>query len=94
MLGDNAHNRAKPRLSLVGNLGDEVSTTRNMGSVVIWRGREGMVFVFRMPMIDMVRCAARQHTLQVDTISKVGDRLVWVRRSLSSTDSQKHYGKV
>lgn len=57
--------RAKPGLSLVANLGGEVSATRNMRSTVIGHGREGMAFVFRMPMIDVVRCAARQHTLPI-----------------------------
>lgn len=57
--------RAKPGLSLVGNLGDEVGATRNMGSAVVRHGREGMAFVFRMPIIDVVRCAARQRTLPI-----------------------------
>ena len=65
--------RAKPGLWLIGNLGNEVST-RNMRSAVIWHGREGMAFVFRMPIL-MWCVAPRQHTLQVDTINTMGDRL-------------------
>lgn len=57
--------RAKPRLSLVGNLSDKVSATKNMGSTVVGHGREEMAFVFRMPIIDVVRCATRQHTLPI-----------------------------
>ncbi|WP_232224111.1 hypothetical protein [Mastigocladopsis repens] len=34
-----------------------------MGSAVIGHGREGMAFVFRMPMIEVVRCHAAQRTL-------------------------------
>ncbi|EKF04334.1 hypothetical protein FDUTEX481_02012 [Tolypothrix sp. PCC 7601] len=55
---------AKPGLALVGNLGDEVSATGNIISAVVGHGREGMEFVVRMPIIDSVRCAARQHTLR------------------------------
>ena len=54
--------RAKPGLSLVGNLGDEVGATRNMRSTVVGHGREGMAFVFRMPMIKVVRCATTHPT--------------------------------
>lgn len=55
--------RGKPGLALVGNLGDEVGATGNMGSTVIGHGREVIAFVFRMPMIEVVRCALRQRTL-------------------------------
>ncbi|MEH1968923.1 MULTISPECIES: hypothetical protein [unclassified Nostoc] len=75
---------AKPGLSLVGNLGDEVGATKNMGSAVVRHGREGMAFVFRMPIIDVVRCAARQHTLQAKSSFELLNQVLMAKIVMST----------